>query len=366
VIRVNDLSAERARDAAAVDARLARVLAHGAFILGPEVAELEAELARFVGVEHAIAVKSGTMALELCLRALDVGPGDEVITTAFSWISAAEAIALVGATPIFVDIEPSTFLLDPGAVEAAITPRTRAIIPVSLFGQMPDLEAMNELGRRYGLPVIEDGAQSFGATRHGKRSCGVTTLGVTSFFPTKPLGCYGDGGAVLTGDGALGRKVRTLRDHGAETRGEHKEIGLNGRLDTLQAAVLLAKLPHVEARAERRRLLAERYGRAFGGRLLVPATAPGNVHVYAQYTLRLRDRELAARALASAGIETAVHYRSALHQQPVFHDPKRTALPQAERAAREVLSLPIHAALRDEQQAAVIAAVQALLEQGEP
>lgn len=332
-----------------------RVLAHGKFILGPEVAELESELGRYVGARHALAVKSGTLALELALRTLRIGAGDEVITTSFSWISAAEAIALVGAVPIFVDIDPVTFLLDPAAVERAVSARTKAIIPVSLFGQMPDLERLGELAADHGLAVIEDGAQSFGASRNGRRSGGATTLAVTSFFPTKPLGCYGDGGALFTNDESLAQRARMLRDHGAERRGEHTLIGVNGRLDTLQAAILLAKLPHLAADLAERRRLAARYTTELPSTLLAPVTAGGNVHVYAQYTLRAQAREHIARSLAERGIETAIYYRRALHQQPVFQRTHAARpLPIAEQAAKEVLSLPLYPGLTDAQQTRVI------------
>jgi len=329
---------------------MGRVLAHGRFIMGPEVEELEAALASFVGVPHAVTVKSGTMALELALRALDIGAGDEVITTPFSWISAAEAIMLVGARPVFVDIEPSTFLLDVGLLEEAITPNTKAIVPVSLFGQLPELEAINAIADRHGLAVIEDGAQSFGASRHGQRSCSMTTIGVTSFFPTKPLGCYGDGGALFTRDAALARKLRILRDHGAETRGEYLVIGTNGRLDTLQAAVLLAKLPHLEEDLNLRRLLAASYTHGLPEPLTAPFTLPGNVHVFGQYTIRVvGDRDTFALRLREAGVESTVYYATPLHLQPVFRALAARRQPQAENAAAAVLSLPLYPAMAEEQ-----------------
>lgn len=327
-----------------------RVLAHGKFIMGPEIAELEAALASFVGVAHAVTVKSGTLALELALRALGIGAGDEVITTPFSWISAAEAIMLVGARPVFVDIEPSTFLLDVELIEQAITRHTKAIVPVSLFGQLPALELINAIADRHGLAVIEDGAQSFGASRHGRRSCSMTTIGVTSFFPTKPLGGYGDGGALFTRDAALARKLRILRDHGAEKRGEHVAIGLNGRLDTLQAAVLLAKLAELEQDLERRRLLAASYTQGLPEPLKAPLTLPGNVHVFGQYTIRVvGDRDAFARRLRLAGVESAVYYATPLHLQPVFRQLSPSPQPQAELAAASVLSLPLYPAMIEEQ-----------------
>jgi UDP-2-acetamido-2-deoxy-ribo-hexuluronate aminotransferase len=362
VIRFNDATAAHARHAAAIDARLQALFAHGHFIMGPEVAELEAALADYVGVPHAIAVKSGTMALELALRAHDIGAGDEVITSPFSWISAAEAVALVGARPVFVDIEPDTFLLDASRVDEAVTARTRAILPVSLFGQMPDFERLEAVARRHGLALIEDGAQSFGATRHGRRSGSLGNVGITSFFPTKPLGCYGDGGALFTNDAALARRLRTLRAHGAEQRGEHIAVGLNGRLDTLQAAILLAKLPYLEQELDERRRLAKRYTDALPPQLGAPATLAGNEHVFAQYTVRLARRDSLVAQLTGQGIQTAVYYARALHQQPVFQRLARAgALPHAERAAREVLSLPLYPGLSDDAQDRVISALCAAI-----
>ena len=354
-----------ARYADAVDLRMRRVFAHGNFIMGPEVEELEAALASFVGVPHAVTVKSGTLALELALRALGIGAGDEVITTPFSWISAAEAIMLVGARPVFVDIEASTFLLDVELIESAITPHTKAIVPVSLFGQLPELEAINAIADRYGLAVIEDGAQSFGASRHGQRSCSMTTIGVTSFFPTKPLGCYGDGGALFTRDAALARKLRILRGHGAEKRGEHVAVGLNGRLDTLQAAVLLAKLPELEADLERRRLLAASYTQGLPAPLTAPLTLPGNVHVFGQYTIRVAgDRDAFAERLRKAGIESAVYYATPLHLQPVFRALAAPPQPRAESAATCVLSLPLYPAMAEDEVHTTLRALAALAAAG--
>lgn len=362
--RFHDFTASHARYANAIERRLARVFEHGAFIMGPEVAELEAALADFVGVSEAITVKSGTLALELSLRALGIGPGDEVITTPFSWISAAEAVTLVGARPVFVDIEPRGFLLDASKLERAINQRTKAILPVSLFGQIPELEVMNDIATRHGLYVLEDGAQSFGATRHGRRSGSLSTLAVTSFFPSKPLGCYGDGGAVFTDDRALASKLRSLRQHGAERRGEHALIGVNGRLDTLQAAILLAKLPGFEAELSERRRVAERYTRElapFAAHCELPRTLPDNEHVFAQYTLRVADRDEIVERLTARGIPVAVHYRRCLHQQPVFAGlTGDQRLPQAEQAAREVLSLPLHPDVSTGDQAEVIEALQAI------
>ncbi len=241
-----DLKQQYRRLKPAIDERIHAVLNHGQYIMGPEVAELEKRLAEYVGVRHAIGISDGTTALQVAMMALGIGPGDEVITTPFTFIATAETVSLLGATPVFVDIDPDTCNLDANLLEAAITPRTRAIIPVSLYGQCADMEAINAIAARHGLPVIEDGAQSFGATRHGKRSGGLSTIGCTSFFPSKPLGCYGDGGACFTNDDELGRKISQIRLHGQSQRYVHSAVGINGRLDTLQAAVLLVKLEHFD------------------------------------------------------------------------------------------------------------------------
>ena len=239
-----DLKEQFRRYRADIETRMAAVLEHGHFIMGPEIAELEKQLADYTGVRHAITVASGTDSLEIALRALGIGPGDEVVTVPFTWISSAEAIRLVGAKPVFVDISPDDFNMDVSKVEAAITPRTRAIMPVSLFGQMPDFTLINRIAAARGIAVIEDGAQSFGATQNGRKSCSVSTVGSTSFFPAKPFGCYGDGGAVFTDDDELAEKMKAIRTHGGVKRHHHTLVGMNGRFDTLQAAVLLAKMPH--------------------------------------------------------------------------------------------------------------------------
>jgi len=357
-MQFSDLKTEHERFKEAIDRRLAALFAHGKFIMGPEVRELEDELARYVGVAHAITVKSGTSALELALRALGVGPGDEVITTPFSWISAAETIALCGARPVFVDIEPASFNLDATLVERAVTARTRGIVPVSLFGQLPDFARLSAIAERRGLFVIEDGAQSFGASQAGRRSGSLSTIGVTSFFPTKPFGCFGDGGALFTNDSALSDKLRALRAHGAAERGQHALVGHNARLDTLQAAILLAKWPRVDAELDERRRLARCYDDALGSHYRTPALVPGNSHVYAQYTLRVAERDRLAARLAEGGVPTAVYYRKCLHEQPVFAGcAARGSLPEAERAAGEVLSLPLYPGLSAEDQQRVIDAL---------
>ncbi|MHC1765404.1 MAG: DegT/DnrJ/EryC1/StrS family aminotransferase [Verrucomicrobiia bacterium] len=397
-----DLKAQYRRYQSEIDARMRRVLEHGHFIMGPEIAELEQALAAYVGVKHCITVASGTHSLEIALRALGIGPGDEVITVPFTWISSAEVIGLVGAKPVFVDIRPEAYNINEDLIAQAITPRTKAILPVSLFGQMPDYDAINTIAAKHYLPVIEDGAQSFGATQNGKRSCGATVIGSTSFFPAKPLGCYGDGGALFTNDDALAEKMRAIRTHGGLKRHHHPFLGMNGRFDTLQAAVLLAKLPHFEWEVQERSRIGARYTSLFSevgsptsdlrpppadlrppsseGRpptsdlrpltsenrppssvLRPPAIAPGNTHVYAQYTIRAANRDSVALKLKEQGIPTAVYYPKCLHEQPVFASCgyKWGDFPEAERASREVLSLPMHPFLSGADQDRIVAAVNA-------
>ena len=345
---------------AEIDGRIRRVLDHGQFIMGPEITELESALARYVGVKHAIAVASGTDSLEIALRAIGVGPGDEVITVPFTWISSAEVIGLVGAKPVFVDIEPTTFNIDVEMIAAAITPRTKAILPVSLFGQMPDYDQLNAIAAKQGIIVIEDGAQSFGATQRGRRSCGVTTIASTSFFPAKPLGCYGDGGALFTNDDSLNERMRAIRTHGGLKRHYHPYLGMNGRLDTLQAAILLAKLPHFESEVAARARIGARYSELLRDVCAVPEVAPGNTHVYAQYTIRVINRDRLGDKLKSEGIPTAVYYPKCLHEQPVFATLGYAwgSFPQSERASREVISLPMHPYLTESEQDDVVGAVR--------
>lgn len=358
-----DLQTQYRRYQSEIDGAMRLVLDHGHFIMGPEIARLEAELATFVGTQHALSVANGTVSLEIALRALGIGPGDEVITVPFTWISSAEVIGLVGARPVFVDIEPLGFNLDPELIERAITPRTKAILPVSLFGQMPDYARINAVAARHGLTVIEDGAQSFGATQGGRKSCAVTKLASTSFFPAKPLGCFGDGGAVFTDDAALAERMRAIRGHGGLKRHHHTCLGMNGRFDTLQAAVVLAKLPHFPAEVAARGEIGARYTGLLRGLCGVPEVVPGNTHVYAQYTIRLPGRDAVAEKLAATGIPTAVYYPKCLHEQPVFAalGYKWGDFPQSEAASREVLSLPMHPFLSERDQDAVVAAVKTAL-----
>jgi len=358
-----DLKEQFRRYRAEIEVRMAAVLEHGHFIMGPEIAELENQLAEYAGVKHAITVASGTDSLEIALRALGIGPGDEVITVPFTWISSAEAIRLVGAMPVFVDISPEDFNIDVGRLAAAITPRTRAIMPVSLFGQMPDFAAINRIAAERGLTVLEDGAQSFGATQQGRKSCAVSAVASTSFFPAKPLGCYGDGGALFTDDGELAEKMKAIRTHGGVKRHHHTLVGMNGRFDTLQAAVLLAKMPHFPEEVEARGRIGARYSELLEEVCDVPLVRQGNTHVYAQYTIRVPDRDLLGSKLKTAGIPTAVYYPKCLHEQPVFADLgyRWGDFPESERASREVISLPMHPFLSESDQNAVVNAVKTAL-----
>ncbi|MGC8744978.1 MAG: DegT/DnrJ/EryC1/StrS family aminotransferase [Verrucomicrobiia bacterium] len=347
-----------------INDRIQSVLNHGHFIMGPEITELEQTLAKFVGVKHCISVASGTDSLEIALRALGIGPGDEVITVPFTWISTAEVVLLVGAKPVFVDIEPISYNIDIDMIESAITPRTKAIIPVSLFGQMPDFEKINKIAEKHHLAVIEDAAQSFGATQNGKRSCSVSLIGSTSFFPAKPFGCYGDGGALFTNDDSLAEKMRAIRTHGGIRRHEHTLLGMNGRFDTIQAAVLLAKFPHLEWELKQRQKIGARYTEMLRNILQLQYSVPeiinNNTHVYAQYTIRVPNRDTVSVNLKSFGIPTAVYYPKCLHEQPIFQSLgyKFGDFPVAERASREVLSLPMHPFLSEADQDFIVSSIK--------
>jgi len=355
-----DLKAQYVAYKPRIDAAIHRVLEHGKFIMGPEVSELEAALATYAGCSHAITIASGTDSLEVALRALDIGPGDEVITVPFTWISSAEAIALTGAKPIFVDIDPLDFNIDVQLLDKALTSRTKAIMPVSLFGQLPDFEAINQFARKHHLAVLEDAAQSFGATQRGIKSCAVSTIGSTSFFPAKPLGCYGDGGALFTNDDALAERMRAIRTHGGMKRHHHPLLGMNGRLDTIQAAIILGKFPDFPAEVDARGRIGARYSDLLKDVCEIPIVRPYNTHVYAQYTIRVPDRDRLAANLNSSGIPTAVYYPKCLHEQPVFSGLgyQYGDFPEAERAAQEVISLPMHPFLSETDQDKVVDAIK--------
>lgn len=359
-----DLKRQYAAYRAEIDARIQAVLDHTRFIMGPEVEEFEQEIAARVGVAHAITTGSGTVSLEIALRALGIGPGDEVVTTPFTWISSAEVVRLVGATPVFVDIDESSLNVDPDGVERALGPRTRAVIAVNLFGQMADYERIVGPALVRDVAVIEDAAQSFGASRNGRVSCAVTGIGSTSFFPAKTLGCFGDGGALFVDDDDLADRMRAIRAHGGR-RHNHRYIGMNGRLDTLQAAVLLAKLPHLDEELRARRRLAARYADALGEGCVVPTVCPGNTHVFSYYTVRVARRDRVRELMGARGVPTSVYYPRCLHEQPAFADLGYAPgdFPIAERASREVLSLPMHPFLTDAEQDLVVRALRSAVEE---
>jgi len=337
-----DLKSQYLASRALIDGRIHAVLDHGQYILGPEVAELEARLAARTGARHCITVSSGTEALVIALMALGVKAGDEVITTPFSFIAAAEAVLLVGATPVFVDVEAATGNIDARLIAERITPRTRAILPVSLYGQPADMDAIEAIADPYGIAVIEDAAQSFGATYRGRHSCHLSTVGCTSFFPSKPLGCYGDGGALFTDDDVLAQAMREIRVHGQSHRYVHTRLGVGGRMDTLQCAVVLAKLDSFDWEIEQRRRAAADYDALLRHQVPVLAVRHDRTSVYAQYTVLVDERERVRAALTAAGIPSAVHYPVPIHHQGAYaHLAHGAAYPVAEGLARRVLSLPI-------------------------
>jgi UDP-2-acetamido-2-deoxy-ribo-hexuluronate aminotransferase len=353
-----DLNTQYRKYQSKIDARMKAVLEHGHYIMGPEIAELESVLAEYVGVKHCLTVASGTDSLEIALRALNIGRGDEVITVPFSWISTAEVIVAIGATPVFVDIEPETFNMDASLLENAITKNTKAIIPVSLFGQMPDLESINTIAEKYNVAVIEDAAQSFGATRNGIRSCGASLISSTSFFPAKPLGCYGDGGALFTNNDELAEPMKAIRSHGGLKRHHHTHIGMNGRFDTLQAAVILGKWPYFEDEISARNKIGARYSELLKDHVITPKVSDGNTHVYAQNTIRVDEnkREGIVAGMKKAEIPVGIYYPKCFHEQPVFKylRYKYGDFPESEKASREVLSLPMHPFLEKDQQDEVV------------
>lgn len=355
-----DLKSQYAALRESIAQRMQRVLDHGQYIMGPEVRELEERLAAFSGARHCITVASGTEALLISLMALDLKPGDEVVTTPFTFAATAEMIVLLGGVPVFADIEPDTCNIDAMQIEALIGPRTRAIMPVSLYGQCADMDAINAIAARHRLPVIEDAAQSFGARYKGRRSGNLSTLGCTSFFPSKPLGCYGDGGAIFTSDDALAQACREIRVHGQGARYAHTRIGVGGRMDTLQCAIVLAKLERFEWELQRRREIGDRYHRLLAGTRVERLTVrPDRDCVWAQYTVFVDDRDAVQAKLSAAGIPTAVHYPRPIHHQAAYaRFAARDACPNAIRAAGRVMSLPMSADLTEAQQDRV---VQALL-----
>lgn len=350
MIPMVDLSAQYQAIKAEIDAGIQEVLDSTRFILGPNVQSFEQEAADYLGVKHAISCASGTDALHLALRAAGIGPGDEVITPPFTFIATAEAIRYVGADPVFVDVDPRSMNLDPALIEAAITPRTRAILPVHLFGQPADLDAIAAIAARHGVPVIEDCAQSFGAALGGKMTGAIGLAGCHSFFPSKNLGGYGDGGMITTNDDVLAEQIQVLRNHGSRERYHHEVIGYNSRLDELQAAILRVKLRHIEEFNRERRRAAHAYSERLAEWVTVPYEDGKGRHVYHQYTILSDRRADIHKALEARGIASAIYYPIPLHRQQAFADLYRdTSLPVSENLANTCLSLPIFPELRDEQ-----------------
>lgn len=343
MIEFIDLKSQQLRLKEQIDAGIQRVLAHGQYILGPEVTELEEKLARFVGVKHCISCANGTDALQIALMAIGIGPGDEVITPGFTYIATAETVALLGAKPVYVDVDPRTYNLDPLLLQAAITSRTKAIIPVSLYGQCADFDSINAIAARHSIPVVEDAAQSFGATYKGRRSCSLTTIACTSFFPSKPLGCYGDGGALFTDDDDLALVLRQIARHGQDRRYHHVRVGVNSRLDTLQAAILLPKLEIFAEELELRQTAASRYEQLLQARGIqcTPFVQAHNTSAWAQYSVRVAQRDRVQQRLKEAGIPTAVHYPIPLNRQPAVAD-HLAQLPVGDEVATQIMSLPMH------------------------
>lgn len=337
-----DLKSQYQRLKPQIDAAIQRVLEHGQYILGPEVAELEEKLAAYTGAKYCITVANGTDALQIALMTLGVGPGDEVITPGFTYIATAETVALLRAKPVYVDIDARTYNLDPALLEAAITPRTKAIIPVSLYGQCADFDIINAIAARHGIPVIEDAAQSFGASYKGRKSCNLSTIACASFFPSKPLGCYGDGGAIFTSDDELAKVMRQIARHGQDRRYHHVRVGVNSRLDTLQAAILLPKLAVLDEELALRQQVARAYTRLLNdvGIDSTPYIEPHNASAWAQYTICVPKRDVVQERLSQSGIPTAVHYPIPLNKQPAVAD-AQVRLPVGDAVSAEAMSLPI-------------------------
>jgi UDP-2-acetamido-2-deoxy-ribo-hexuluronate aminotransferase len=342
-----------------VQNRINDVLKHGRFINGPEVAQFEQYLSDYVGVKHSIGCANGTDALTIALEALGIGAGDEVISTPFTFFATGETVAMSGAKLVLADIDPETYNIDASKIEEKITDKTKAIIPVSLYGQMSDMESIMKLSEKYNIPVIEDAAQSFGAEMNGKKSCSIATISTTSFFPAKPLGCYGDGGALFTNNDNLATAIKEIRNHGQSKRYTHTKLGFNSRLDTLQAAILIEKLAIFPGEVEKRQAVAMRYDEFLRGKLKVTKVADGFKSVYAQYTIEVDNRETFQNNMKEHGIPTAVHYPIPIHHQPIFKDLgyADVIMPLADEASKRVVSLPMHPYLSHEDQDKVIDAV---------
>lgn len=357
-----DLQAQYRKYKSEIDLAMHSVLDSSQYIMGRDVTDLEDALTNYTGAKYCIACSSGTDALLLALMASDIKPGDEVITTPFTFIATAEMIAFLGAIPVFVDIEESTYNIDVDRIEEKISPRTKAIIPVGLYGQPSDMDPINEIAARHNLVVIEDAAQSFGAEYKGKKSCNLSKIGCTSFFPSKPLGCYGDGGAIFSSDEAITERLRSLMNHGQTERYKHKYIGINGRLDTLQAAVIKVKLRYFDAEIAERTRIAARYNELLkGSGLVTPITLDDRTSVFAQYSVRVPDRESLVAKLSAKGVPTAIHYPIPLYRQEALRCPsiQPADFPVTEKVTNEIMSLPMSAFLSDDHQNYIVEAINA-------
>lgn len=356
-----DLNKQYAKIQEQVNAKIQDVLNHGHYVMGAEIDALEVKLAEYVKAKHCIALSSGTDALLVALMALDIVPGDEIITTSFSFVASASMNKLLGAQSVFVDIDPRTYNIDPTQIERVITPKTKAILPVNLYGQCADFDAINAIAKKHGLAVIEDAAQSFGAMYKDQQSCNLGTIGCTSFFPSKPLGCYGDGGACFTDDDVLAERMRQIRNHGQESRYHHVRLGLNARMDTLQAAILLAKLDVFPEEIVLRQSIAEQYRHVLSPIVQAPYIEDHNQSAYAQYTIEVSERDNVVAAFKEADIPTSIHYPTPIHHQPIFASSAAVSLPHAEKAAQRVLSLPFHPYLEEDDIARVVEVLSSAL-----
>ena len=353
-----DLAAQQEKIRDQINTNIQKVLAHGQYILGPEVTELEEKLSAYCGAKYCITCANGTDALQIALMALGIGFGDEVITPGFTYIATAETVALLGAKPIYVDVDAKTYNLDVNQLENAITAKTKAIIPVSLYGQCADFDEINAITAKYNLPVIEDAAQSFGASYKGRKSCNLTTIACTSFFPSKPLGCYGDGGAIFTNDEELATVIRQIARHGQDRRYHHIRVGVNSRLDTLQAAILLPKLEILADEIQARQKVAETYTKLLNeaGINTTPYIKEGNASAWGQYTVQVENRSDVQEQLKSQGIPTAVHYPIPLNKQPAVASDRE--LPVGDAIAERVMSLPMHPYLDNSSIETIVAALR--------
>jgi len=360
-IPFTDLKAQYKALQPQIQERINRVLEHGQYIMGPEVKELEDKLQVYTGAKYCITVASGTEALLISLMALGVQPGDEIITTPFTFVATVEVIVLLGAKPVFVDIEQDTCNIDANKIEAKITNKTKAIMPVSLYGQVADMHEINAIAAKHNLPVIEDAAQSFGAEYKGQKSCNISTIGCTSFFPSKPLGSYGDGGAIFTNNEEIAGACREIRVHGQSQRYVHTRVGVGGRMDTIQCAVVLAKLERFDWEVKQRQLIGARYHQLLAaGDIALVSVRSDRTSVYAQYTVFVPDRVALQKRLSEAGVPTAVHYPVPLNEQPAYkHLCCPNCTPIAQQMAKQVMSLPISPDLSAEDQDKIVSALLA-------